>query len=74
MQYQPAFNIWEIPHALMRHIQPGQHVYAGTTDNKGVFLGVKKRSGIVVVAWQGNIKNHGNRADYLQTLRNYAKG
>lgn len=73
MQYQHSFDIWSIPVALLKHAQPGQHVYAGTRDNKGIFLGVKK-SGTVVVAWQGNARNHGNRADYLQALRNYAKG
>ena len=73
MRYIPRFNLWNIPHELLKHVQPGQHVYAGTPDNKGVFLGVKKRSGIVVVAWAGNMKGR-DVADYLKTLRNYAKG
>lgn len=72
MKYQHAFNIWEVPVDLLKHAQPGQHVYAGSKDNKGIFYGVKK-SGTVVVAWQGNWKRK-DRADYLKTLRDYAKG
>ena len=71
MKYQPSFNIWTIPHPLLRYVQPGQHVYAGDTSTRGVFLGVK-RSGTVVVAWEGNAK--GRRREYISTLRQYALG
>jgi hypothetical protein len=79
MRYLPAFNIWTTPVELLRHAQPGQHVYAGDpTDrnSRGVFMGVK-RSGVVVVAWSGNTRTRATRTeqrDYLQTLRAYALG
>lgn len=72
MKYLHSFDIWSVPSELLRHVQPGQHVYAGTPDNKGVFLGVKT-SGTIVVAWHGNMIGR-NRGDYIQSLRSYAKG
>jgi hypothetical protein len=78
MKFLPAFNIWSTPVELLKHAQPGQWVYAGTRDENsmGRFLGVKP-SGTVVVAWQGNTRNRGDRAaklDYIRTLRAYARG
>lgn len=76
MRYLPAFNIWSMPVELLRHAQPGQHVYAGDKTTTGRFLGVK-RSGTVVVAWSGNTRTRRTRAeqlDYLRTLRAYALG
>lgn len=73
MQYQKAFDIWAMPTPFYKHIQRGQWVYAGSTDNKGVFIGVKP-SGTVVVAWYGNAKRQPNFRDYIATLTNYAKG
>lgn len=72
MKYIKSFNIWNIPNELIKYIQPGQHVYAGDKDNKGIFQGVKS-SGIIVVAWKGNINNQKNKKEYINKLRIYAK-
>jgi hypothetical protein len=72
MKYIEAFNIWNIPNELIRYIQPGQWVYAGDKDNKGIFQGIKKNN-IIVVAWKGNIDNHKDKKQYIKTLRDYAK-
>lgn len=72
MKYIQAFNIWNIPNELIKYIQPGQHIYAGTKDNKGIFQGIKS-SGIIVVAWKGNIDNKPNKREYIKTLRDYSK-
>ena len=71
MKYQPAFNVWAMPDAFYKHIQPGQWVYAGDKTNKGIFLGVRK-SGSVVVAWYQNAKRHKSFREYVKTLHNYA--
>jgi hypothetical protein len=73
MKYQSIFDIWAVPVDLLKHVQAGQMVYAGTKSNRGRFLGVRK-SGSVVVAWQGNVKSHSDKVGYIKTLRNYAKG
>lgn len=73
MKYQSIFDIWAVPVDLLKHVQAGQMVYAGDKSNKGRFLGVRK-SGIVVVAWQGNVQNHSDKLGYIKSLRNYAKG
>lgn len=73
MKYQAIFDIWAVPVDLLKHVQAGQMVYAGTKDNKGRFLGVRK-SGSIVVAWQGNVQNHSDKLGYIKSLRNYAKG
>jgi hypothetical protein len=73
MKYTTAFNVWEVPVELLKHAQAGQWIYAGERSNKGIFLGVK-RSGVVVVAWYGNIKNQHDKIGYVRTLRKYAKG
>jgi hypothetical protein len=73
MKFCTSFNVWETPTDLLKHAQAGQWVYAGTKENKGIFLGVKK-SGTVVVAWYGNAKNHKDFKGYIKTLRAYAKG
>lgn len=73
MKYQSIFDIWAVPVDLLKHVQAGQMVYAGTKDNKGRFLGVRK-SGTVVVAWQGNVQSHSDKLGYIKSLRNYAKG
>lgn len=75
MKYLPTVDIWKLPRELMPYLQPGQWVDAGGA--KGRFLGVKKKSGIVVVAWSGNVKGWKTREDqkdYIRTLRNYALG
>ena len=74
MKYQSMFNVWDIPADVLRHVQAGQMVYAGDKSNRGRFLGVRKSSGTVVVAWQGNIQSHSDKQGYIKTLRNYARG
>jgi hypothetical protein len=73
MKYQSIFDIWAVPVDLLKHVQAGQMVYAGDRSNRGRFLGVR-RSGSVVVAWQGNVQRHTDKLGYIRTLRNYAKG
>jgi hypothetical protein len=73
MKYQSIFDIWAVPADLLKHVQAGQMVYAGNKANRGRFLGVR-RSGSIVVAWQGNVQNHTDKLGYIRTLRNYAKG
>lgn len=72
MKYIKAFNIWNIPNELIKYIQPGQWIYAGDKDNKGIYQGIKHNS-IIVVAWKGNIDNHNNKREYISKLRDYAK-
>jgi hypothetical protein len=72
MKFTYAFDIWSVPVDLLKHAQPGQWVYAGNKADKGRFLGVK-RSGTVVVAWQGNTARQADKAGYIKTLRSYAK-
>jgi hypothetical protein len=72
MKFTHAFDIWSVPVDLLKHAQPGQWVYAGNKADKGRFLGVK-RSGSVVVAWQGNTARQADKAGYIKTLRSYAK-
>ena len=67
------FDIWAVPVDLLKHVQVGQIIYAGDRSNRGRFLGVR-RSGSIVVAWQGNIQAHSNKLGYIKTLRQYAKG
>jgi hypothetical protein len=74
MKYQSIFDIWSVHVDLLKHVQAGQMVYAGDKSNKGRFLGVRKSSGSIVVAWQGNVQNHSDKLGYIRTLRNYAKG
>jgi hypothetical protein len=73
MKYQSIFDIWAVPVDLLKHVQAGQMVYAGDKSNRGRFLGVRK-SGSIVVAWQGNVQNHSDKLGYIKSLRNYAKG
>ena len=73
MKYQSIFDIWAVPTDLLKHVQAGQMVYAGDKANRGRFLGVRK-SGSIVVAWQGNVQNHSDKLGYIKSLRNYAKG
>lgn len=73
MKYQSIFDIWAVPVDLLKHVQAGQMVYAGDRSNRGRFLGVRK-SGVIVVAWQGNVQSHSDKVGYIKTLRNYAKG
>ena len=73
MQYRETQDIWKMSADQLRCLQPGQWVYAGETNNKGQFLGVKANS-VVVVAWHGNAKGRSSYYDYIRSLRCYAKG
>ncbi len=72
MKYQKSINIWNVvPISRIKDIQPGQWVYAGNRENKGVFLGVRD-NGVVVCAWYHNAKNSNDFRGYVKTLRQYA--
>ena len=73
MQYKKALDIWQLTENQIRKLQVGQWVFAGTTKNTGRFLGIKK-SGTVVVSWQGNASFQKSYKGYIQQLLNYAKG
>ena len=73
MKYQSIFDIWSVPVDLLKPVEAVQMVYAGDKSNRGRFLGVR-RSGSIVVAWQGNVQSHSDKLGYIKTLRNYAKG
>lgn len=76
MKFQKTIDIWDM-HAnnpeQIKTLQPGQWVEAGGA--KGRLCGVKE-SGTIVVAWQGNAKNHGKLGyhEYMRCLMNHAKG
>jgi hypothetical protein len=53
-------------------LQRGQWVHGGEINNKGRFLGMKK-SGTVVVAWNGNAHQQSSYMGYIKMLLNYAK-
>lgn len=72
MRFTSSFDIWAVPVALLKHVQPGQWVYAGNRNDKGRFLGVKA-SGTVVVAWHGNTHARVDKIGYIKTMRAYAK-
>ena len=72
MRYTKPVNIWALSDIEIAMLQPGQWVYAGTSDNKGQFWGIGTR-GTVVVAWYHNAKNSGNYKNYNKTLSMYAK-
>lgn len=77
MKYQRAIDVTNLPTECIAVLQPGQWVYTGShrdPNTRGRFLGVK-RSGTVVVAWQGNARgrSEGYRS-YIRALRDYALG
>ena len=72
MQYQKALDIWQLSDKSIKQLQCGQWIYGGESKNLGRFLGVKK-SGTVVVAWQGNASFQKSYNGYIQALLNYAK-
>lgn len=73
MKYRKAVNIWNLSEAERAQLQPGQWVYAGNPEDKGIWCG-QRPSGSGVVAWHANSKNRGSYWGYVQTLRSYAKG
>ena len=74
MKYQPAVDIGRLTESEIKSLQPGQWVF--TDENRplwrGRFWGVKP-SGTVVVAWQGNARNHKVYWDYQRNLIRFAK-
>lgn len=76
MRFQKTIDIWSIPDSQVAQLQVGQWVSAGKADegrqNCGRFLGVK-RSGSVVVIWNGNVHNRKDRKAYRQAMKDYAK-
>ena len=72
MRYQKALDIWRLTDKQIQNLQTGQWIYGGNDKNLGRFLGVKK-SGTVVVAWQGNASFQKSYIQYIKQLLNYAK-
>ena len=72
MKYQKPLDIWKMSDKEIKNLQPGQWIYAGDQSNKGKFFGMKK-SGTVVVAWMGNVKQQASYSEYMKMLSNYAK-
>ena len=72
MQCKKALDIWQLTDNQVKKLQVGQWVFAGNVKNTGRFLGVKK-SGTVVVAWQGNASFQKSYNEYIQQLLNYAR-
>jgi hypothetical protein len=72
MKFQKSINIWAISDKEIADLQRGQWVHGGEINNKGRFLGMKK-SGTVVVAWNGNAHQQSSYMGYIKMLLNYAK-
>lgn len=71
MRFQPRVDIYAIPPALRRHLQPGQHIQAAGAP--GRWCG-QTRAGVDVAAWAGNAAGYpGGRAAYFRALRDYAR-
>lgn len=72
-RFQKIIDISRLSDAAMQQLQPGQWVYTdvNTPLSRGKFWGIKK-SGTVVVAWQGNAINRSSWTEYQRSLRNYA--
>lgn len=76
MRFQKTIDIWSLSDSQVAQLQVGQWVSTGRAQedrmNCGRFLGVK-RSGSVVVIWNGNVRNRKDRKAYRQAMKNYAK-
>lgn len=72
MRYQKAVNVWSLTALERAQLKPGQWVYAGNPQDKGIWCGVRS-SGSDVVAWYQNAKRR-NFRQYVQTLLTYARG
>lgn len=76
-RFRPTVDIWTLSPEQRAALIPGQWVSAGepdaTRNNCGRFYGVKK-SGSVVVAWNGNARNRDDYRAYQRASYNYAKG
>jgi len=72
MKFARTVDIWNIPQPLVKYLQRGQWVRAGQNGDLGRFWGVKPKSGVIVVAWQGNARNSGDHRSYNRSLHQYA--
>lgn len=76
MRYVKTINLWKLTTEQIAKLQCGQWVSAGSVEMGanvcGRFYGAKK-SGSVVVAWQGNALRAENYKEYQKTQYNYAK-
>lgn len=73
MKFQKAVNIWSLSSEERAKLKPGQWVYAGKSEDKGVWCG-QRSSGSDVVAWYANAKNRKSYKEYVKSLMQYAKG
>jgi len=73
MKYVETVNIWNASDEEIAALQPGQWVRAGTNGPRGQWCGLKKISGVKVVAWFCNRKTKRGYYEYFNALRNYAK-
>lgn len=73
MKFKPSVNLWNLSSEERAKLQPGQWVYAGVKEDKGIYLG-QKPSGSDVVAWYRNAKGRVSFRQYINDLRQYAKG
>ena len=75
MQFIKSFDIWSTAPETLKTMQTGQHVYAGNITQQGIYIRTKP-NGIIVVAWQGNIKRYAKheRKAYVRALIDYSKG
>lgn len=74
MKYTKAIDIWALSNKQRRALQPGQWVYAGVKEDKGVWLGIRANGAVGVVAWYGNAKGRKSYKGYIRSLRDYALG
>jgi hypothetical protein len=74
-RFRPTVNIHALSDAERAALLPGQWVSAGTPDatrsNCGRFYGVR-RSGSVVVAWNGNARRAESWTEYQRTSYRFA--
>jgi hypothetical protein len=74
-RFLPTVNLWTLSDADRAALLPGQWVSAGTPDatrsNCGRFYGVR-RSGSVVVAWNGNARRAESWTEYQRTSYRFA--
>lgn len=73
MKFRKALDIWQLNEEERKQLQPGQWVFAGNPNDKGVWCG-QRSSGADVVAWYMNAKNRKSYKQYVALLMDYAKG
>lgn len=70
-KYTKPVNVWNLNSEERKALQPGQWVYAGTPDSKGIWCG-QKSNGVDVVAWYENAKRQKDFNEYVNKLMAYA--